>query len=40
MDNLLKEKNQTQKEYQEYKNMIEQRISSRIYRKIEDFFKK
>lgn len=40
MDNLLKEKNQTQKEYQEYKNMIEQRISSRIYRKIEEFFKK
>lgn len=40
MDNLLKEKNQTQKEYQEYKNMIEQRISSRIYRKIEEFLKK
>ena len=40
MDNLLNEKNQIQKEYQEYKNMVEQRISSRVYRKIEEFFKK
>ena len=34
IDNLQKEKNQIQKEYEEYRKMIEQRLSSKIRKKI------
>ena len=40
IDNLQKEKNQIQKEYEEYRKMIEQRLSSKIRKKIEKILRR